>query len=61
MPGAHAPAVAFAFFPTIARLLAIKLENPDIVAPETLQRLLEAPGNRCQKRSSPSRSGTDSS
>ena len=43
-PARHAPAVAFAFFPTIARLLAIKLENPEIVAPETLQRLLEAPG-----------------
>jgi AGZA family xanthine/uracil permease-like MFS transporter len=43
-PARHAPAVAFAFFPTIARLLAIKLENPEIVAPATLQRLLEAPG-----------------
>jgi AGZA family xanthine/uracil permease-like MFS transporter len=43
-PARHAPAVAFAFFPTIARLLAIKLETPEIVAPETLQRLLEAPG-----------------
>jgi AGZA family xanthine/uracil permease-like MFS transporter len=43
-PARHAPAVAFAFFPTMARLLAIKLENPGIVAPETLQRLLEAPG-----------------
>ena len=43
-PARHAPAVAFAFFPTMARLLAIRLENPEIVAPETLQRLLDAPG-----------------
>jgi len=43
-PARHGPAVAFAFFPTMARLLAIRLENPAIVAPENLQRLLEAPG-----------------
>jgi adenine/guanine/hypoxanthine permease len=43
-PARHALAVAFAFFPTMARLLAIRLENPGIVAPENLQRLLEAPG-----------------
>jgi adenine/guanine/hypoxanthine permease len=43
-PRRHAPAVAFAFFPTLARLLAIRLGNPDIVPPENLQRLLEAPG-----------------
>jgi AGZA family xanthine/uracil permease-like MFS transporter len=43
-PARHAPAVAFAFFPTVARLLAIRLGNPDIVPPENLQRLLEAPG-----------------
>ena len=30
-PARHAVAVAFAFFPTIARLLAIRLANPDIV------------------------------
>jgi len=36
--------VAFAFFPTVARLVAIRLGNPDIVPPENLQRLLEAPG-----------------
>ena len=29
-PVRHAPAVAFAFFPTIARLLSIKFTNPDI-------------------------------
>lgn len=42
---AHAAAVAFAFFPTIARLLAIKLGNPEAVFPETFQKLLETPGN----------------
>lgn len=30
-PARHAPAVAFAFFPTIARLLSIKFGNPDVV------------------------------
>ena len=43
-PVRHAPAVAFAFFPTIARLLSIKFTNPDIVPAENFQRLLEAPG-----------------
>jgi AGZA family xanthine/uracil permease-like MFS transporter len=43
-PARHAPAVAFAFFPTVARLLSIRLGNPDIVASENLARLLEAPG-----------------
>jgi AGZA family xanthine/uracil permease-like MFS transporter len=43
-PARHAPAVAFAFFPTVARLLSIKLGNPDIVPLENFQRLLEAPG-----------------
>lgn len=43
-PARHAPAVAFAFFPTIARLLAIKLGNPDVVAPDTFQRLMTVPG-----------------
>jgi AGZA family xanthine/uracil permease-like MFS transporter len=43
-PARHAPAVAFAFFPTVARLLSIRLGNPDIVPPENLRRLLEAPG-----------------
>jgi len=36
--------VAFAFFPTVARLLAIKLGNPDFVLPETFGKLLNAPG-----------------
>jgi AGZA family xanthine/uracil permease-like MFS transporter len=43
-PARHAPAVAFAFFPTIARLLAIKLGNPDAVTPETFQKLMTLPG-----------------
>ncbi|OGR69101.1 MAG: hypothetical protein A2081_06240 [Elusimicrobia bacterium GWC2_61_19] len=33
-PVRHAPAVAFAFFPTVARLLQIKLSNPALVPPE---------------------------
>ena len=43
-PARHAPAVAFAFFPTIARLLAIKLGNPDAVLPETFNKLMALPG-----------------
>jgi AGZA family xanthine/uracil permease-like MFS transporter len=43
-PARHAPAVAFSFFPTVARLLAIRLGNPDIVPPANLERLLGAPG-----------------
>ena len=43
-PARHAPAVAFAFFPTIARLLAIKLGNPEIVFPATFDKLMNAPG-----------------
>ena len=30
-PAKHAPAVAFAYFPTIARLVQIKLSNPEVV------------------------------
>ncbi len=44
VPKHHAPAVAFAFFPTIARLLAIKLGNPEAVPPESFNRLMSAPG-----------------
>jgi AGZA family xanthine/uracil permease-like MFS transporter len=43
-PARHAPAVAFAFFPTVARLLAIKFGTPDIVPPEVFQKLLNLPG-----------------
>ncbi|MDP2958220.1 MAG: hypothetical protein Q8N53_17465 [Longimicrobiales bacterium] len=41
-PRRHAPAVAFAFFPTVARLLSIKLGNPDFVPIENFQRLMTA-------------------
>jgi AGZA family xanthine/uracil permease-like MFS transporter len=44
-PARHAPAVAFAHFPAVARLLAIKFGNPAIVPPERFQALLAAPGN----------------
>lgn len=43
-PRAHAPAVAFAFFPTLARLLAIKYSNPAIVPAEQFMRLMSTPG-----------------
>ena len=43
-PARHAPAVAFAFFPTVARLLAIKYGTPDIVPTERFQALLTARG-----------------
>src|SRR4029434_6757558 len=43
-PARHFAAVAFAFLPTVARLIGIRLGNPDIVSPENFQRLLEAPG-----------------
>lgn len=44
VPKRHAPAVAFAIFPTIARLLAIKLGTPDPIAPEKFKELMTAPG-----------------
>jgi AGZA family xanthine/uracil permease-like MFS transporter len=43
-PPRHAPAVAFAFFPTVARLLAIKYGTPDIVPAERFSALLTARG-----------------
>ena len=43
-PLAHAPAVAFAYFPTLARLLAIKYSNPAIVPADHFLRLMNAPG-----------------
>ncbi len=43
-PARHAPAVAFAFFPTVARLISIRLGNPEIVPPANLQRLLDTAG-----------------
>ncbi|HAF95457.1 MAG: hypothetical protein A2021_09925 [Elusimicrobia bacterium GWF2_52_66] len=41
-PVRHAPAVAFAFFPTVARLLQIKLSNPSFVPPELFAKQLVA-------------------
>ncbi|HSB61538.1 MAG TPA: hypothetical protein VLI67_07445 [Vicinamibacteria bacterium] len=43
-PARHAPAVAFTYFPTFARLLAIKLGNPAFVPAERFQALLTTPG-----------------
>ena len=43
-PARHAPAVAFAHFPTVARLLAIKLATPELVPPERFQALLTTGG-----------------
>ena len=43
-PIRHAPAVAFAFFPTIARLLSIKLSNPDVVPYGNLPKSPECTG-----------------
>lgn len=40
----HAPAVAFAYFPTLARLVAIKLSNPEIVPMENFHRLMTVTG-----------------
>jgi AGZA family xanthine/uracil permease-like MFS transporter len=40
----HAPAVALALLPTIARLVTIKLSNPDLVSPDTFQAALNAQG-----------------
>jgi AGZA family xanthine/uracil permease-like MFS transporter len=43
-PAKHVLAVAFAYFPTVARLLSIKLGNPDFVPVETFQKLMVAQG-----------------
>ena len=43
-PVRHAPAVALAFFPTIARLLSIKLGNPEFVPSEIFDKLMSAGG-----------------
>jgi adenine/guanine/hypoxanthine permease len=43
-PRAHAPAVAFAYLPTLARLLAIKYSNPAIVPAERFIQLMAATG-----------------
>ena len=45
-PERHAPAVAFAFFPIVARLVQIELSNPDFVPVERFQQQLAATGTR---------------
>ena len=40
-PARHATAVAFSFFPAIARLLAIKLGDPNYVSPERFKELMQ--------------------
>ncbi|MCX5783094.1 MAG: hypothetical protein NTW04_01410 [Elusimicrobia bacterium] len=43
-PAKHAPAVAISYFPTVARLLQIKLSNPDFVPFENFGKMLVAQG-----------------
>jgi adenine/guanine/hypoxanthine permease len=43
-PKQHAPAVALAFFPSIARMLAIKYGNTDMVPAENFNKLMNTPG-----------------
>ncbi|MFA6584818.1 MAG: hypothetical protein WCS77_11025 [Elusimicrobiaceae bacterium] len=45
-PVRHTAAVALAFFPTVFRLLQIKLSNPEFVAPEKFAALLAVPGQK---------------
>jgi len=45
-PQRHAPAVAFAFFPIVARLVQIELSNPDFVPVDRFQQLLSGSGAR---------------
>ncbi len=43
-PARHTAAVAFSFFPIVARLVQIQLSNPDLVPPDRFQQILNAPG-----------------
>jgi AGZA family xanthine/uracil permease-like MFS transporter len=43
-PAKHAPAVAFSYFPTLARLLQIKMSNPSVVPMENFTKLMSEPG-----------------
>ncbi|HTV48241.1 MAG TPA: hypothetical protein VMG59_07340 [Phycisphaerae bacterium] len=45
VPKRHAPAVALAFFPSVARLIGIELSNPEFVPPKVFSSLLIASGN----------------
>ena len=44
VPARHAPAVAFAYLPTVARMLAIKLGDPNVVPMANFKTLMEAGG-----------------
>src|SRR2546425_3281394 len=48
-PARHAPAVAFTYFPSIARLLAIKLGNPDFVPLNRFRTLISTPGKEIER------------
>ena len=43
-PVRHTPAVAFAYFPTVARLLQIKISNPELVPVDIFNKMLLMPG-----------------
>ena len=43
-PAKHAPAVAFAYFPTLARLLQIKMSNPSVVPMKNFAELMVEKG-----------------
>jgi AGZA family xanthine/uracil permease-like MFS transporter len=43
-PARHAPAVAFTYFPAVARLLAIKLGTPDFIPLDRFRTLISTPG-----------------
>ncbi|MFA6004503.1 MAG: hypothetical protein WC881_10595 [Elusimicrobiota bacterium] len=45
-PMRHAPAVAFAYFPTVARMLQIKLSNPSVVPMENFNKLMAETGGK---------------
>ena len=45
-PQRHAPAVAFSFFPAVARLVQTELSNPDFVPVDRFQQLLSGSGAR---------------
>ncbi len=45
VPLRHAPAVAISFFPSIARLLTIELNDPKFIAPERFAQLMSAPAH----------------
>ena len=60
-PARTPPAVAFAYFPTVARLLQIKLANPDFVPIANFNALADRPARACPSCWSRWRSATASS